>query len=57
MRLPAIGGLPRLALQPHRAALIVVIVAGAIGTIFQVLGPKILGLATTKYEEVVGKGA
>jgi len=35
-------------LRPHRAGLAVVIGAGAIGTVFQVLGPKILGLATTK---------
>jgi len=38
-------------LRPHRPALIVVIVAGAIGTVFMVLGPKILGLATTKIFE------
>ena len=30
-------------LRPHRAGLAVVIVAGAIGTVFSVLGPKILG--------------
>ena len=35
-------------LRPHRAGLVVVILAGAIGTVFQVLGPKILGMATTK---------
>jgi ATP-binding cassette, subfamily B, multidrug efflux pump len=35
-------------LRPHRAGLAVVILAGAIGTVFQVLGPKILGLATTR---------
>jgi ATP-binding cassette subfamily B protein len=38
-------------LRPHRAALIVVIAAGAIGTVFSVLGPKVLGLATTKIFE------
>jgi ATP-binding cassette, subfamily B, multidrug efflux pump len=38
-------------LQPHRQALVVVILAGAIGTLFSVLGPKILGLATTKIFE------
>ena len=35
-------------LRPHRARLVVVIAAGAIGTVFSVLGPKILGLATTR---------
>ena len=38
-------------LRPHRAALAVVILAGAIGTVFSVLGPKILGMATTKIFE------
>jgi ATP-binding cassette subfamily B protein len=38
-------------LKPHRPALTVVIVAGVLGTIFQVFGPKILGLATTKIFE------
>jgi ATP-binding cassette subfamily B multidrug efflux pump len=38
-------------LRPHRAGLAVVILAGAIGTAFSVLGPKILGLATTKIFE------
>ena len=43
-------------LRPHRAGLAVVILAGAIGTVFQVLGPKILGLATTKiFEGFVAK--
>jgi ATP-binding cassette subfamily B protein len=43
-------------LRPHRAALTVVVVAGAIGTVFGVLGPKILGLATTKiFEGFVAK--
>jgi len=35
-------------LAPHRTALVVVIAAGVFGTVFSVLGPKILGLATTK---------
>ena len=34
-------------LRPHRAALIIVVIAGVIGTVFMVLGPKSLGLATT----------
>src|SRR3954469_8227725 len=34
-------------LRPHRRALAVVVAAGAVGTLFNVLGPKILGLATT----------
>jgi ATP-binding cassette, subfamily B, multidrug efflux pump len=43
-------------LRPHRPALVVVIVAGAIGTVFGVVGPKILGLATTKvFEGYVAK--
>jgi ATP-binding cassette subfamily B protein len=43
-------------LRPHRAGLAVVILAGAIGTVFQVLGPKILGMATTKiFEGFVAK--
>ncbi len=44
------GTLARLTgyLRPHRAGLIVVTLAGAVGTVFSVLGPKILGLATTK---------
>ena len=47
------GTLRRLAtyLAPHRTKLIVVVVAGAIGTVFMVLGPKILGLAITKIFE------
>jgi ATP-binding cassette subfamily B protein len=35
-------------LRPHRARLVIVVLAGAIGTVFSVLGPKILGLATTR---------
>ena len=38
-------------LRPHQTALVVVTAAGAIGTVFSVLGPKILGLATTKIFE------
>jgi ATP-binding cassette subfamily B protein len=38
-------------LRPHRAGLAVVMLAGAIGTVFSVLGPKILGMATTKIFE------
>jgi ATP-binding cassette subfamily B protein len=47
------GTVRRLAgyLQPHRPALVVVVVAGAIGTIFSVVGPRLLGLATTKIFE------
>jgi ATP-binding cassette subfamily B protein len=43
-------------LRPHRAGLAVVMLAGAIGTVFSVIGPKILGLATTKvFEGFVAK--
>jgi ATP-binding cassette subfamily B protein len=35
-------------LRPHRAALTVLTVAGAVGTVFSVLGPKSLGMATTR---------
>lgn len=52
------GSLRRLLsyLQPYRAALIVVVAAGAVGTVFSVLGPKILGTATTKiFEGVMGR--
>lgn len=43
-------------LRPHRAGLTVVVLAGAIGTVFSVLGPKILGMATTKiFEGFVAK--
>jgi len=38
-------------LRPHRAALMLVTAAGAIGTVFSVLGPKILGMATTRIFE------
>jgi ATP-binding cassette subfamily B protein len=41
---------------PHRAALIVIVVAGVLATIFSVIGPKMLGLATTKiFEGYVGR--
>ena len=52
------GTLTRLVgyLRPHRGALAVVVAAGAVGTIFSVLGPKILGLATTRiFEGFVAK--
>src|SRR6266536_5317820 len=43
-------------LRPHRGRLVVIILAGAIGTVFSVLGPKILGMATTKiFEGFVAK--
>jgi len=43
-------------LRPHRAGLAVIILAGVIGTVFSVLGPKILGMATTKiFEGFVAK--
>jgi ATP-binding cassette subfamily B protein len=47
------GTVRRLALylRPHRASLVMVVVAGAIGTIFGVVGPRLLGLATTKIFE------
>jgi ATP-binding cassette subfamily B protein len=35
-------------LDPHRRALVVIVGAGAIGTVFSVVGPKLLGFATTK---------
>jgi ATP-binding cassette subfamily B multidrug efflux pump len=38
-------------LGPHRPAFAVVIVTGVLGTLFSVVGPKILGLATTKVFE------
>jgi ATP-binding cassette subfamily B multidrug efflux pump len=43
-------------LHPHRTGLVVVVVTGAIGTVFSVLGPKILGMATTRiFEGFVAK--
>ncbi len=43
-------------LRPHRAGLGLVVVAGSVGTVFSVLGPKILGLATTRvFEGFVAK--
>jgi ATP-binding cassette subfamily B protein len=45
-------------LRPHRAGLTVVLLAGAISTVFSVLGPKILGMATTKiFEGFLAKAA
>jgi ATP-binding cassette subfamily B multidrug efflux pump len=45
-------------LRPYRARLAIVVLAGAIGTVFAVLGPKILGLATTKiFEGFLAKAA
>jgi ATP-binding cassette, subfamily B, multidrug efflux pump len=45
-------------LRPHEAALIVVVAAGATGTVFSVFGPKVLGMATTKiFEGFVAKAA
>jgi ATP-binding cassette, subfamily B, multidrug efflux pump len=38
-------------LRPHRAGLALVVLFGAIGTVFSVLGPKILGKATTRVFE------
>ena len=47
------GTLRRLAgyLAPHRTAMVVVLVAGIMATLFSVIGPKMLGLATTKIFE------
>jgi ATP-binding cassette subfamily B protein len=43
-------------LRPHRAGLAIVVAAGAISTVFSVLGPKILGMATTRiFEGFVAK--
>ena len=43
-------------LGPHRPALIVVLVAGVISTLFSVLGPKLMGLVTTKiFEGYLGR--
>jgi ATP-binding cassette subfamily B multidrug efflux pump len=38
-------------LRPHRGTLAIVLAAGAVGTVFGVVGPKLLGLATTKIFE------
>ena len=38
-------------LAPHRPALVVVLVAGVISTVFSVVGPKMMGLVTTKIFE------
>jgi ATP-binding cassette, subfamily B, multidrug efflux pump len=47
------GTLRRLAgyLQPHQTGLLVVVVAGVVSTLFSVVGPKLLGKATTKIFE------
>lgn len=47
------GTLRRLAryLMPHRVSIGVVIAAGVLSTVFSVLGPKLVGLATTKIFE------
>ena len=47
------GTLRRLAayVAPHRAALAVVVAAGVLSTLFSVLGPKMIGMATTKIFE------
>ncbi len=43
-------------LQPHKSGLVVVIGAGVIATIFSVIGPKLLGKATTKvFEGYLGR--
>jgi len=43
-------------LAPHRPALIVVVVAGVISTLFSVVGPKMMGLVTTKiFEGYLGR--
>jgi len=43
-------------LAPHRPALAVVIVAGVISTLFSVVGPKLMGLVTTKiFEGYLGR--
>jgi ATP-binding cassette subfamily B protein len=43
-------------LAPHRPAVIVVLVAGVMATLFSVIGPKMLGLATTKiFEGYLGR--
>ena len=45
-------------LRPHRPRLVVILLAGAIGTVFSVLGPKILGMATTRvFEGFVAKAS
>ena len=45
-------------LRPHTAGLVVITLAGALGTVFSVLGPKILGMATTKiFEGFVAKAS
>ena len=42
--------------RPQRGPLVIVLVAAVVGTVFNVLGPKILGLATTKlFEGILAK--
>jgi ATP-binding cassette subfamily B protein len=38
-------------LAPHRRALVVVLLAGFVSTLFSVIGPKLMGTATTKIFE------
>jgi len=43
-------------LAPHRSALIVVLAAGAVSTLFSVVGPKLMGMVTTKiFEGYLGR--
>ena len=43
-------------LAPHRPALIVVVVAGVISTVFSVVGPKMMGMVTTRiFEGYLGR--
>ena len=41
---------------PHQAALVVIVVTGGLATVFSVIGPKLLGLATTKiFDRYLGR--
>jgi ATP-binding cassette, subfamily B, multidrug efflux pump len=43
---------------PHRTALVIVVAAGVVATVFSVIGPKLLGMATTKiFEGYLGRAA
>ena len=43
-------------LAPHRGVLIVVVVAGVVSTVFSVVGPKMMGMVTTKiFEGYLGR--
>ena len=43
-------------LRPHKTGLVVVIAAGVLSTLFSVIGPKLLGKATTKvFEGYLGR--